>query len=285
MKGQRKLSGPVIKTDSRLNELAKESLFPKKLESANRTLEGVGLHEVDIPPFQSMTGEVAINKKNCGLWTEHFSEITDARSPLLFPALSKNCLLFVGCNPSFSPKGFRKMFRGTPEESLDVNDFYLWRNTHENFIENSIRFEIIAKSKHDYFRKFDQIAKETGLDWEHIDLFFVRETNQKVLEKQIMSGKKLNAFGRQQLEIAKELLIITDPKVIIVANAFASGIFQRSIPCLFDDVLGCHRIPINTRSVPVFFSSMFTGQRALDNGSFRRLKWHIDKVVKELYQA
>ncbi|MEK7256563.1 MAG: hypothetical protein AAB316_17540, partial [Bacteroidota bacterium] len=32
--------------------------------------------------------------------------------------------------------------------------------------------------------------------------------------------------------------------------------------------------------IPVFFTSMLAGQRALDKGSFERLKWHL-KWVKD----
>lgn len=56
---------------------------------------------------------------------------------------------------------------------------------------------------------------------------------------------------------------------------------------LFDDKIGTHRITGNKefetvlKGTPVFFTSMLTGQRALDNGSFERLGWHINKVKKK----
>lgn len=49
----------------------------------------------------------------------------------------------------------------------------------------------------------------------------------------------------------------------------------------FDNNIGTHIItePEILASVPVFFTSMLSGQRALDIGSFERLKWHINKVT------
>jgi len=36
------------------------------------------------------------------------------------------------------------------------------------------------------------------------------------------------------------------------------------------------------KNVPIFFTSMLTGQRALDNGSFERLIWHINFVLGKI---
>jgi hypothetical protein len=36
------------------------------------------------------------------------------------------------------------------------------------------------------------------------------------------------------------------------------------------------------KNVPIFFTSMLTGQRALDNGSYERLIWHMKFVLEKL---
>ena len=69
------------------------------------------------------------------------------------------------------------------------------------------------------------------------------------------------------------------PKIVIVANAFASDIFQQEFRCVFDDRFGCHFFKINEKKIPVLFTSMLTGQRALDKGSFLRLKWQIRMIL------
>ena len=61
-----------------------------------------------------------------------------------------------------------------------------------------------------------------------MDLFYLRETSQKKLEKSISEGSgNLNEFGREQLEITKCILERITPKVIVVANAFASRIYKK----------------------------------------------------------
>ncbi len=40
-----KSSNPSVKTNKQLNKLAKEVLFPKKVDSANRLIKRVGLPE------------------------------------------------------------------------------------------------------------------------------------------------------------------------------------------------------------------------------------------------
>jgi hypothetical protein len=51
----------------------------------------------------------------------------------------------------------------------------------------------------------------------------------------------------------------------------------------FDENLGTHKIVNNSEleNVPVFFTSMLSGQRALDNGSYQRLIWHIKYVLNK----
>ena len=126
------------------------------------------------------------------------------------------------------------------------------------------------------------MSKELNLEWEHIDLFFVHETNQKNLEAQVLNkSRKINEFGKRQIEISKEIISLIEPQIVVVANAFASDIFQQEFACVFDDKAGCHFFDVNGKSIPVFFTSMLTGQRALDKGSFIRLKWHIKKIANE----
>lgn len=47
--------------------------------------------------------------------------------------------------------------------------------------------------------------------------------------------------------------------------------------------LGTHKIIRHKtlNGTPVFFTSMLSGQRALDNGSKERLIWHIGKILNQ----
>lgn len=229
-----------------------------------------------------MSIEKSINDKIINLWDEFFVDEHSTLQPLFYPELKKNCLLFIGCNPSFNETGFKSILRDTEHENLDFHNFYLWKNRNQEKIDKATEFAKEAKLKHNYFKKFREMSKELNLDWEHIDLFFVHETNQKSLESAVLNkNRKLNDFGKRQIEISKEAISLIQPKIVVVANAFASDIFQQEFTCVFEDKFGCHFFKVNGKSTPVFFTSMLTGQRALDKGSYIRLKWHIEKISNE----
>lgn len=74
-----------------------------------------------------------------------------------------------------------------------------------------------------------------------------------------------------------------NPKIIVVVNAKASQHFQSEYlfpdSKEFDEEIGCRHSLVNGRKVQTHFSGMISGQRALDLGSFRILKW----VIKNAY--
>ena len=110
--------------------------------------------------------------------------------------------------------------------------------------------------------------------------------------------KKL--FGRFDYEIDfsnKKLLIITAPNgygkstILKIIKSFVDSDYIyfinenfQSIEFTFDNNLGTYRIVNhpNLNDTPIFFTSMLTGQRALDLGSYERLVWHIGFVLDEL---
>jgi hypothetical protein len=82
------------------------------------------------------------------------------------------------------------------------------------------------------------------------------------------------------------------PRIFVVNNSLARdllGKYHTKTPnkksnhfigydFVWDEMLGTHTYKNN----PFFFTSMLTGQRALDNGSFQRLIWHINQVKKQI---
>ena len=175
-----------------------------------------------------------------------------------------NSLLFIGINPSNSKK-----------------------NTEKYFYTNG------NKDTHPYFKKFIEISEKVNLKWSHLDLLFVRETNQSYVKELVYHKEKvISDFFWEQLLISKEMIEMVQPKIIVVNNSlardllgFEHGEYWLGYKFKFDESLGTHYI--NTPDsplfkTPVFFTSMLTGQRALDNGSFRRLVWHIDMVNKTI---
>lgn len=201
--------------------------------------------------------------------------------PILPETVDKNSLLFIGVNPSFR--------KGSV--------------IHEN--EKPIGFypaEFNKKIKDiPYFEKMRNLAEYCESDWTHLDLFFIRETKQELIEN--LSYDSIE-FLNAQLKISFEIIKRANPKLIIVSNALASeffgkkketkhreldkiwkGIdlyFEQNIwkkESTFNSEIGTYQIELNNNLVPIIFSGMLSGQRALDIGSFERLKWQVKMIL------
>lgn len=216
-----------------------------------------------------------LNNRIINLWNKRFKG-ENVPSPLFFWQFEKHPILYVGLNPSFVEK-FRKKY----------GKLLVWNGTrkdNDSYVNKVI--DIDAPTKKYYRKSFGRMidfSKEINIPFEHIDLFFYRETNQNKFKKGIFDSKnkELNDFGKDQLKIAVDAIRIVYPRVIIINNAFASDIFKKYCggDLSFDDDRGWHVIKINSREVPIFFSSMLGGKRSLDNHTWERLKWHIKKSL------
>lgn len=195
------------------------------------------------------------NYKINKIWNEH-SDIVN-KLPLQIPQINFNpTVLFIGINPSHR--------KGSPEIKT---------------LEQSRENEKKAKEdKEDpYFKPFSKFTN----NWEHLDLFFIREKDQNKLKDYInfkeKEGIKLNDFGEKQLELSLSLIERIKPKVIVVNNALASRIIKDRLNLEFNKTGGYHLL----NGIPIFFSGMLSGQRALDIGSLDRLVWHVQKVINQ----
>ncbi|MBP3258059.1 MAG: hypothetical protein J6M23_08750 [Bacteroidales bacterium] len=180
------------------------------------------------------------------LWKEQPTEITD-RGYAMEQYLYTDSLLFLGLNPSTrGEKGFY---------TAECDQFF-------------------AKSM--------EIADEHSAHFCHHDLFPIRETKQNVL---LSLEKKYPEFFREQLGLTKEIIERVKPRMIVILNAEACRIFQSLYGFEpgkhWNETLGVDILP-QLGSIPVLFSGMLSGQRALDLGSFARLKWHIRNTCRNL---
>ena len=186
-------------------------------------------------------------------------------------------LLFLGMNPSFGGDKIDGIFPWTKEFSKDISYFKPF-------------FTIEERLKEVY---------QIDLKWTHFDLFVFRETKQARIEKIFMNNEQGRIFLAQQLEVLKERLLRTKPKVIVASNALIRtflglnrhhdkngnevGIWLGDwIETKFDPKIGTHVIlqPEELKGTKIFFTSMLSGQRALDLGTRERLVWHIAEVLK-----
>ena len=193
-------------------------------------------------------------------------------------SIPEGCLLFIGMNPSFKD--------GEPiPGNKDYESTYQWDNP--------------EKKNHPYYKKCKEIANDIKLPFGHHDLFPIRETSQKVIEGMfniekdgpIVPKENYKDFINKSLLWSEQSIISCDPRAIVVINAFASRIFfdcRVSGKSLLGFVpekrwceeLGVDFVRINDKMVPLLFSGMLSGRRALDNHSERRLLWHIRHILR-----
>lgn len=193
-------------------------------------------------------------------------------------AIPEDSLLFIGINPSFNEKD--------PIPG------------HENY---RATYRLADTADNAYFKKAYTIATGNNLNFGHHDLFPVRERNQKVIENLFVDENGIlkpkedhSSFIEKSLRWSEDIIFSVRPQMIVVINAFASRIFfdyrfredghsllgfQAGDKQLWSAELGTDFIRIDGQSIPILFSGMLSGQRALDHWSYSRLSWHIQHVL------
>ncbi len=208
---------------------------------------------------------------NCYLDNNDFNFKTVLERDLLFQYddVQNPDIVFVGINPSYS----------------GVVDA---RKTYD-------RSSLI----HSYFKPFKDITEEVNkmlnraVTWTHLDLLVFRETSQDFITKQLIKNSAGRLFIKEQLSVSKKLLEYYNPKIVVVSNALARALFKKEkgiseledfgYTFRFSDEIGTDIISGGVLDgTPVFFTSMLSGQRALDVGSRKRLEWHIAKILNDL---
>jgi hypothetical protein len=220
------------------------------------------------------------NSRAMEIWEEFGSE--QPRMPLLLPELNEHPeLLIVGMNPSFNAKWLDKHL--ADDTSLHggtwtTKSLFGWDQSSRQRMAHVIQFEVFAKKAYaGYFSPIKRFASAVGRadQWEHLDLFLLRETSQKETLRAVMANTRpigpLNKFGQAQLQLFTETLINMQPKAVVVANAAAANLAKR--------MLGpSHQVgepaALTFDSLPdtrFFFSGMLSGQGGIDNFSMERL--------------
>lgn len=208
-----------------------------------------------------------------------FKSLLDRGFVFQFDEDEKDCdLLFIGINPAYKDDGSS------------------WTGSYPRSNESD---ELIRA----YFRPFVSISKELRDDynwkgqWTHLDVFAFRETNQKYIETDLLKNEVSVAFLYEQLMVAKERILHIKPKVIVVSNALVRMFMGKQrfeaegkeygvwmgLRFEFDHEIGTDVItePAELKGTHVFFTSMLSGQRALDNGSKQRLVWHVARALND----
>lgn len=214
--------------------------------------------------------ENLISEKLTNLWAEFSKNEFSKIPPLSVSEIPKSSILFIGLNPSLSESERIRLM----ESNVKI-EFYKHNSEKEN--------------NHKYFHKFIDIAEQTNQTWGHFDLLYIRETKQDNIAK-LIGDKRGIDFIYKQIVISKLVLekVIEEakPKLFIVNNTLSRKFLGKDkinnnnvwmdLDFVWDNNIGTYRY----KNIPFYFTSMLTGQRALDLGSYERLIWQI-KLVTE----
>ena len=163
-----------------------------------------------------------------------------------------------------SEKGYETGLRDTLYKDINIRDFYSFPKSDHFVLEKALDIERKMMKCYPYFKPFGDLLDGTAEMWNHIDLFYLRETSQEKLRRSIfLKTRVLNKFGRDQMDITRNILERITPKAIVVVNALASNIFKEEYKLKFDQYHGCYFTRISGRNVPTFLSSMLSGKERL----------------------
>jgi hypothetical protein len=208
------------------------------------------------------------------LWRKYKGETFCELPPLYPKEIKENAIVFIGINPSISEKDKQEILN----KKGDVDHFYDLHGGHKT---------------HPCFKKFIDISEKTGLDWTHLDILYIRETQQSSVGDLLKKPEGLDFINQQAIltkSIIDQLLKQDSKTIFVVNNTLARRLLGKNISAdkkqnvwmgydfEWNEDFGTHAINGN----PFFFTSMLTGQRALDNGSFERLVWQINRVKKQM---
>ena len=182
-------------------------------------------------------------------------------------------LLFVGMNPSGADK---KYYRGKKEDVL------------------------IYTGCSSYYQAMVEFTKEclgNGHDFSELDLFGIVQGTQSVVEKDFLENPD---YYKEMFGLFLKYVVNVQPDVIFVANALASKILRRDKSLKlhqpkYDNFykgtkyswkenaqFGGHTFTIGKFTCQIYFSSMLSGQHALDKGSRENLAWLVKNYINHL---
>ncbi len=245
---------------------------------------------------------VTINEKIKTIWKKNQTHkktktsLALARTPMLYPSdFISNSVLFIGLNPSYSPKEMNKVCISNGINGIkNINNLFKFSSLKDRNLEKKIlNIEENARhgdKPHKYFHKFCEITKHINgslekIKWEHIDLLYIRETNQNNIKgiieyKESNNTISVNKFATDQINLTMKIIDDIQPIIIVIVSALVYKILNNldnnKFINDFDDKRGCWFY----KNIPVLASGMLSGRRALDNGSFEVLIWNIKRIVE-----
>jgi hypothetical protein len=249
------------------------------------------------------------------------SDLFDRKIPMFYGVMAPRKMLIIGANPSF-PKAeeqHEKIIKWSAElngqrpfkTKDDFDAFFGSRDDLDAVDKNTaVRVQelFVLKYKNYFHEKLDHLAYAWGQDresisfntrpWNYIDVFQSRITKLDELKRRILKeGRSPKVAGttflKESVKMACELVLSANPEVIVVLNAYSCKVLTEHASDLFPPM---SRVDVRTgavhsngrngqlRDVRIFYTSMVTGQRAIDLGSYLRLQWSIAHASGRLAQ-
>ena len=154
-----------------------------------------------------------------------------------------------------------------------------------------------------YYKEMAEFAEKClGFEdgFSELDLFGIVQGNQSVVRKDFLENPD---YYTEMFELFLKYLVLSQPKVIIVANAFACRVLCRDKALKLDqskydrfyknakysltqdDQFGGYIFSTKGFKAQMYFSSMLSGQRALDNGSKDNLIWIVKNYLRHNHKG
>jgi hypothetical protein len=230
-----------------------------------------------------------INATLFELWDKHGDPMKDRYVPLVCGQPTQGGLVFVGFNPPFSDEGWVsliKKWRETAKKPVNPKRFFRWHTGMRLAdFDVPLALEIAAHARRHFvfFRPYRDLAANLNMEWEYLNLFAYQSAKQADAEARLFKKPvylhELNEFGARQVELFRELLPLTRPRVVIVASGLAGHVYRKHWKPTFSQDDGYYFDRIGEVSVPIFFSGMLTGQRASDAIARDRLHGQVARAL------
>lgn len=216
------------------------------------------------------------NKQAIEIWknTNH----TETLMPFQYASIKVAELVIVGINLSFNKKYPVNIKINSKEAITNMSDLYLWKEGWENRHQYMINHEIEFEQTLPFFTAYRNFSKKIGYEnqWQHLDLFALRGTNQAEVLPLILENRKnlrnLNSFGKLQIELFKEMITKINPNIVVIANATAAKILIHAFE--INEELNNNLTKFSWKELPkttFFLSGMLMGGRSMDTHSMQRL--------------
>lgn len=185
-------------------------------------------------------------------------------------------LLFVGMNPSGADK---------KSYSCNKEDVFVYGC-------DSPYYKAMAKFTMEFLTEKDGFSE--------LDLFGIVQGNQSVVRADFLENPD---YYKEMFDLFLKYLVLTQPKVIIVANAFACRVLCRDADLklcepeydnfyknakyslVTNDQFGGYTFTTKGLNAQLYFSSMLSGQRALDNGNKDNLSWMVRNYLRHNHKG